>query len=274
MEKIPFEFALDNYSKYKDQAIDFGIQMLLAIALLFVGLWAVKKLTKIAKKLMTKGNVEVSLQSFLSDLLNWGLKALLLIAVLSQMGIATTSFIAILGAAGLALELALQGALGNFAGGALILLFKPFKVGDLIEAHGELGVVKEIQIFVTKLITHQNKLAIIPNGILSNGTIKNYTEEGKLRVDLTIGIAYDSDLRQAKTLLKETLAKHPKVLQDPSPEVHVANLADSAVELAVRPWTAPKDYWQVYFECLEACKIALDKEKITIPFPQRDVYMK
>jgi small conductance mechanosensitive channel len=274
MKKFTFDFGIEDFQKYKVLIIDFGIQIILAIALLVVGLWTIKKIRKISGKLMKKAKVEISLQSFLSDLLNWGLKALLLIAVLSQLGIATTSFVAILGAAGLAVGLALQGALGNFAGGALILLFKPFKVGDLIEAQGELGVVKEIQIFVTKLVTAQNQLAIIPNGILSNGTLKNHSEEGKLRVDLSIGVAYETDIRQAKTLLVETLKNHPLVLKNPAPEVHVFALGDSAIELAVRPWTAPKNYWKVRFETLEACKVALDEANITIPFPQREIRMK
>jgi small conductance mechanosensitive channel len=153
------------------------------------------------------------------------------------------------------------------------MIFKPFKVGDLIEAQGELGAVKEIQIFVTKLVTPGNKLAIIPNGILSNGTIKNYTEEGKLRVDLTIGISYDSDIKTAKDILEKTLASNPKVLKDPAPAVTVSELADSSVNLAVRPWATPADYWDVYFGCLEECKIALDNAKISIPFPQRDIHM-
>jgi small conductance mechanosensitive channel len=152
-------------------------------------------------------------------------------------------------------------------------LFKPFKVGDLIDAQGELGEVKEIRVFVTKLLTPGNKVAIIPNGILSNGTIKNYSQEGKLRVDLTIGISYGSDIKKAKEILEKTRVSNPKVLQNPAPLVGVLELADSAVNLAVRPWATPENYWNVYFESLEACKNALDKENINIPFPQRVVHM-
>jgi len=273
METITDLFSNNNLDKIKNLGIDYGVQLLTAIGILIIGLWIIKRLIKVTRKMMVKSKMETSLQNFLSDLINWSLKALLIITVLSQLGVATTSFVAIIGAAGLAIGLALQGALGNFAGGALIMIFKPFKIGDLIEAQGELGHVKEIQIFVTKIVTPGNKLAIIPNGILSNGTIKNYTEEGQLRVDLTIGISYDSNIKEAKSILEATLANNPKVLKNPAPQVTVSELADSSVNLAVRPWAAPADYWDVYFECLEECKIALDEAKITIPFPQRDVHM-
>ncbi len=258
---------------YKGLITEYGIKIFSALLLLIIGLWLIKKGVSLSKKVMTKSKVDVSLQKFLADLLSWGLKALLVISVLGQLGVATTSFVAIIGAAGLAVGLALQGTLANFAGGALIMVFKPFKVGDLIEAQGELGEVKEIQIFVTKIVTPGNKLVILPNGALSNGSIKNYTEEGKLRVDLTIGISYDSDIKQAKDILVATLQKNTKVLKDPAPQVTVSELADSSVNLAVRPWATPADYWDVYFEALEECKLALDAAKITIPFPQRDVHV-
>ena len=271
MEK--FNFKSYDFLKYQELAIDYSIKLSIAIAIFIIGSWIVKKIVKIIEKTMTKGKMERSLQKFLSDLIKWSLKALLFITVLSQLGIATSSFITLIGAAGLALGLALQGSLANFAGGALILLFKPFKVGDLIDAQGELGEVQEIRVFVTKLLTPGNKVAIIPNGILSNGTIKNYSQEGKLRVDLTIGISYGSDIKKAKEILEKTRASNPKVLRNPAPLVGVLELADSAVNLAVRPWATPENYWNVYFESLEACKNALDKENINIPFPQRVVHM-
>lgn len=273
METLKNLFNEKNLENLKTLGLEYGMKIISAIILLIIGLWIIKKLVGLSKKMLEKGNIDVSLQKFLSDLISWSLKALLIISVLSQLGVATTSFVAIIGAAGLAVGLALQGSLANFAGGALIMIFKPFKVGDLIEAQGELGAVKEIQIFVTKLVTPGNKLAIIPNGVLSNGTIKNYTEEGKLRVDLTIGISYDADIKTAKELLEKTLAANPKVLKSPAPAVTVSELADSSVNLAVRPWATPDDYWDVYFGCLEECKIALDNANITIPFPQRDVHM-
>jgi small conductance mechanosensitive channel len=216
---------------------------------------------------MLKRGVDDTLQKFLGNLFGWTLKILVIITAISQLGVETTSFIAILGAAGLAVGLALQGSLANFAGGALIMIFKPFKVGDLIEAQGELGVVKEIQIFVTKLTSPQNKLIIIPNGILSNGNIINYTEEGKLRVDLTFGVGYNEDIKKTKEVLMQVLLDNPKVLKDPAPTVNVSELADSSVNFAVRPWATPENYWDVYFGITEAGKLALDKAGIEIPYP-------
>ena len=189
-------------------------------------------------------------------------------------GVPMTSFIAILGAAGLAVGMALSGTLQNFAGGAMILLFKPFKVGDLITAMGHTGHVKEIQIFVTKLLTPENKTAIIPNGPLSNGDILNFSEQGKIRVDLTMGIGYGEDISKAKNALLEVMNAHPKVLKDPAPFVGVAELGDSSVNLAVRPHSTPEDYWDVYFDISQSGKEALDAAGIEIPFPQMDVHQK
>ncbi|MFK5959286.1 MAG: mechanosensitive ion channel [Lutibacter sp.] len=240
-----------------------------AILILIIGLWIVKKIVKLTRKVMAKRGVDITLQKFSGDLINWTLKILVFITAISQVGIETTSFIAILGAAGLAIGLALQGALANFAGGALIMIFKPIKVGDLIEAQGELGVVKEIQIFVTKLTSPENKLVIIPNGILSNGNIINYTEEGKLRVDLTFGVGYDEDIKKTKEVLMQVMLNDENVLKDPIPTVNVSELADSSVNFAVRPWATPENYWDVYFGILEEGKKALDKAGIEIPYPHR-----
>ncbi|MEZ4841825.1 MAG: mechanosensitive ion channel [Flavobacteriaceae bacterium] len=247
--------------------IEYSPKIITALVILIVGLWLVKIITKYIQKLMIKRGMDETLTKFLSDLVNWTLKALLFVTVISQLGVPATSFVAILGAAGLAVGLALQGSLANFAGGALIMIFKPFKVGDLIEAQGELGAVKEIQIFVTKLLNPQNKLIIIPNGTLSNGNITNYTEEGKLRIDLTFGVSYDSDIKQTKDVLLEVLTSNEKVLKDPAPTVNVSELADSSVNFAVRPWAKPEHYWDVYFETTENVKKALDKAGIEIPYP-------
>ena len=260
-----------DYQKYTDLALTFigqyALNVVVAILILIIGLWLTKKLIRISKKLMAKQGIDETLQKFLGDLLGWTLKILVFITAISQVGVETTSFIAILGAAGLAVGLALQGSLANFAGGALIMIFKPFKVGDLIEAQGEVGTVKEIQIFVTKMITPGNKLAIIPNGTLSNGNIKNYTEEGKLRVDLTFGIGYGEDIKKAKEVFMNVLKSNPNVLQEPAPSVNVSALADSSVNFAVRPWSTPENYWNVYFSVTEEVKLALDKEGIEIPYP-------
>ncbi len=245
----------------------YGIPVIGAIIIWIIGSWIIKKILKVAGNVMTKSDYDASLQKFLLNLVGWGLKILLILTILAQLGIETTSFAAILAAAGLAVGLALQGSLANFAGGVLLMIFKPIKIGDLIEAQGELGVVKEIEIFTTKIITPENKLVIIPNGTLSNGNIINYSEEGKLRVDLTFGVSYDADIKQTKEVLLSVLTANEKVLQDPAPSVNVSELADSSVNFAVRPWCTPANYWDVYFETTENIKIALDKAGIEIPYP-------
>ncbi len=259
---------MDTYiDKIKHLIVEYSPRIITALVILIVGLIVIGFVVKTSKKLMQKRGVDISLQQFLGSLIGWGLKALLFVSVISQLGVATTSFAAILGAAGLAIGLALQGSLSNFAGGALIMIFKPFKIGDLIEAQGIVGVVKEIQIFTTQLNTPENKLAIIPNGTLSNGNILNYTAEGTLRVNLTIGVSYDADIKKTKEILLKVLTDNPKVLKDPAPSVNVSELADSSVNFAVRPWATTNDYWDVYFSTTENVKLALDKAGIEIPYP-------
>lgn len=265
---------LDYYwQKAVELTIAYAPKVLLAIIVLLIRLKIISVLMRLLKKGMEKRGTDETLRPFIINLLSWLLKIMLFISVFQMIGIATTSFIAVLGAAGLAIGLALQGTLANFAGGALILIFKPYKVGDLIESQGHLGVVKEIQIFTTILLNPQNKTIILPNGAVSNGDIMNYTKEGKLRVDLTVGIAYDSDIRKAKEVLVDVLKNDEKVLNDPEPFVGVSELADSSINLAVRPWSTPDNYWDVYFGTLESCKNALDKAEVTIPFPQVDVHL-
>ena len=216
--------------------LTYGPSVLTALLTFIIGLFIVNMLIKLTKRVLKKSNVDVTLQKFLGNLLGWALKGLLFVTVITQLGVETTSFAAIIGALGLAFGLALQGSLSNFAGGALIMIFKPFKIGDLIEAQGTIGVVKEIQIFTTHINTPENKLAIIPNGSLSNGNIINYTAEGRLRVDLTFGVSYDADIKQTKQILRDVLTSNPKILKDPTPSVNVSELADSSVNFAVRPW--------------------------------------
>ena len=252
-----------------DFASEYGIKIIGAIIIWIIGSWIIKTIVKAARKIMTKHNYDESLQKFLLNLVGWILKILLILAILAKLGVETTSFAAILAAAGLAIGLALQGSLSNFAGGTLIMLFKPFKIGDLIEAQGELGVVKEIEIFTTKLTGLSNKEIIIPNASLSNGNIVNYTTEGTRRVDLVIGVSYDADIKQTKEVLMNVLTSHPKVLKDPTPAVTVSELADSSVNFAVRPWCKTEDYWDVYFEVTENVKLALDKANIEIPYPHQ-----
>ena len=260
-------------TKFIELVVAYAPKLLLAVVTLIVGLWIIGLITNVARKSMEKTKADKTLIPFISNLISWGLKVLLFISVASMIGIATTSFIAVLGAAGLAVGLALQGSLANFAGGVLILIFKPYNVGDLVEAQGHLGVVKEVQIFNTILLTPNNKRVIIPNGAVSNGSIVNYSAEGMLRVDLVIGIAYESDIPKAKEVLYNAMADHELVLKDPASTVAVSALADSSVNLVVRPWCKATDYWQVYFDITETAKTALEASGITIPFPQRDVHL-
>jgi small conductance mechanosensitive channel len=216
---------------------------------------------------MIKRELDPTLTKFLADILNWVLRVLLFVTFISNLGIETSSFVAILGAMGLAVGLSLQGSLSNFAGGMLIILFKPFKVGDTIEAQGVIGSVSEIQIFVTKLITANNQTIFLPNGSLSNGTIINYSLQGFRRADLTIAISYDTDIKKAKDIIAEVLKNNPKVLKTPAAEVSVKNLTDNAIQLAVRPWANNEDFGAVFAETLENCKSAFDAAGIVIqPF--------
>ncbi len=262
---------MENADKYLDMGIEFitnyGLKIIGAIIIWIIGSWIIKKINKGLGKIMSKRNYDESLQKFLLNLVGWILKILLILAILAKLGVETTSFAAILAAAGLAIGMALQGSLGNFAGGVLLMIFKPIKIGDLIEAQGELGVVKEIEIFTTKIVSPTNKEIIIPNGALSNGNITNYSTEGKLRVDLTIGVSYDADIKQTKEVLMKVLTDNPQVLKEPAPSVNVSELADSSVNFAVRPYATVADYWDVYFGTIEKCKLALDAAGIEIPYP-------
>jgi len=256
-------------TKALEFATEYGIKILAAIIIWIVGSWIIKKLLKGTKTIMTKKDFDESLQKFLLNLLGWTFKILLILVILAKLGIETTSFAAILAAAGLAVGLALQGSLGNFAGGVLLMIFRPIKIGDLIEAQGEVGVVKEIEIFTTKLTGLSNKEIIIPNGALSNGNIVNYSTEGTRRVDLVFGVGYDSDIKQTKNVLMNVLTSHPSVLKDPAPAVTVMELADSSINFAVRPWCKTEDYWTVYFDVTESTKEALDAAGIEIPYPHQ-----
>ncbi len=251
----------------------YGLKILGAIIIFLVGKWLAKIISQLTEKALIKAKIEKTLAKFARNLANIGLLIFVVIAALASLGVETTQFAVVIGAAGLAIGLALQGSLANFASGFLMIIFRPFKVGDFIEASGIKGTVKEIQIFNTILSTPDNLRAIIPNAHVTGGNIINYTVNGKRRVDLVIGISYEDDLRKAKKIIEDTLASDPRVLQDPAPTVAVSELGDSSVNFVVRPWVAPADYWNVYFETTENVKLALDKNGITIPFPQRDVHM-
>jgi len=259
--------------KVYEIGLEYAPKLALAIITLLIGLWVIRGVTKLTKASMERSKTDPTLIPFIGSLISWGLKALLFISVASMIGIATTSFVAVLGAAGLAIGLALQGSLANFAGGVLVMVFKPYKVGDLIESQGHLGVVKEVQIFNTILTSPQSKRIIIPNGATSNGSIINYTAEGKIRVDLTIGVSYNADIDKTKAVLMDVLLANTKVMKDPEPFVGVLEMADSSVNFAVRPHCAPEHYWDVFFGVNEALKKSLDANDISIPFPQRDVHL-
>ena len=250
-----------------DFVIEYGPKVLGAILIYIIGSWIIKKIIGTTRKVMSKSSYDESLQRFLLNMASWALKVLLIIMVISTLGVDVTTFAAVIAAAGLAVGLALQGSLSNFAGGVLIMIFKPYRIGDLIEAQGVLGVVKEIEIFTTKLTTPENKLAIVPNGAMANGNIINYTEEGKIRVDTVVGVGYGEDIKKTKEVLMGILTSNPQVLSDPAPSVNVMELADSSVNFAVRPYCKPEDYWDVYFATYEGAKLALDSAGIEIPYP-------
>ncbi|QKJ65133.1 MULTISPECIES: mechanosensitive ion channel family protein [unclassified Flavobacterium] len=243
--------------------IEYSPQVVSAVIILFVGLYAIRIINRLIRKIMVKRDLDPTLTKFLADILLWVLRVLLFVTFIDKLGIGTSSFVAILGAMGLAVGLSLQGSLSNFAGGMLIILFKPFKVGDTIEAQGVLATVQEIQIFVTKLITSNNQTIFVPNGALSNGTIINYSMQGSRRADLTIALSYDTDLKKAKDIITKVLANNPKVLTSPIAEVSVKNLTDNAIQLAVRPWAKNEDYGTVVSDTLENCKLAFDAEGLT-----------
>ncbi|MDO5608147.1 MAG: mechanosensitive ion channel [Capnocytophaga sp.] len=251
-------------------AIDFiaiGTKVVGALLLLLIGLWIIKVVLRALKSVMKKRNLDESLQGFLASLIGWGLRIFLFITVAGQLGVETTSFAAIIAAAGLAVGLALQGSLSNFAGGALIMIFKPFKIGDYISAQGEQGTVKKIEIFTTTLNTVDNKEIILPNGALSNGNITNFSSEEKRRVDLTFGVSYDAGIKQTKEVLASVVNNHPLILKEPAPAIVMTELAESSVNYAVRSWVKSSDYWAVYSSVLEQTKEALDKANIEIPYP-------
>ena len=265
---------LDHYMQLlTDFALEYGPRVLGALIVLVLGIWVIKQVVKALKRALSSRSIEPTLETFLASLASWILYILLFISVGSMLGIATTSFVALLGAGGLAVGLALQGSLSNFAGGVLILLFKPFKVGDRIETMSRTGQVTDIKIFHTTMLTLDRKTIILPNGPIMNSDIVNYMKEGVLRVDLVVGISYDSDIQKARNLMLDVMHNHPKVLKDPEPVVVVLELADSSVNLGVRPHCLPEDYAAVYVEVLESCKLALDQGGVTIPFPQMDVHL-
>ncbi len=251
----------------------YGLRILGAILILVVGRIISGLLGRVVGKALIRGNVDVSLRGFLISLTRIAVMAFAVVASLAKFGVETTSFVAVLGAAGFAVGFALQGSLGNFASGVMILIFKPIKVGDLVEIAGYLGVVDEIGLFVTIIITPDNQKVIVPNGKITTDVINNVNGMGTRRVDMSAGISYSDDIEKAKSICLEVMAKNEKVLEDPAPYVGVSEMADSSVNLAVRPWCKGEDYWMVHFEITQGIKEAFDAAGVVIPFPQRDVHL-
>ncbi|WP_417705769.1 mechanosensitive ion channel family protein [Pseudomonas sp.] len=252
--------------------LEYSGKLTLALITLLIGWWLISRLTSSVGRMLEARKVDRALSSFISSLVSIVLRILLLISVASMIGVETTSFIAMIGAAGLAIGLALQGSLANFAGGVLIMLFRPFRSGDWIEGQGVSGSVDSIQIFHTTLKTADNKVVIVPNGALSNGHITNYSRESRRRADINIGIDYSSDIKRAREVLLD-IAKDPRVQLDPAPVVFVTGLGESAVNISLRVWVATGDFWPVTFEFTELAKERLTEAGIGIPFPQRVVHL-
>ncbi len=251
----------------------YGLRVIAAIVILIVGRWVAKAVEKLVVRVMSGRKVDPTIINFTGNLTYIALLAFVVLAALGQLGVQTTSFIAVIGAAGLAIGLALQGSLANFAAGFLLIIFHPFKVGDLIEGAGVLGVVEKIQIFTTQLLTADNKTIIIPNAKLTADNIVNWSVKGTRRVDLEVGIGYGDDIDKARDILTAIVDEDSRILKDPAPTIAVSALGDSSVTLVVRPWVMAGDYWGVYFDLTEQIKKRFDAEGVTIPFPQRDVHI-
>jgi small conductance mechanosensitive channel len=263
--------------KYADTAVEmvmsYAPQLALALVTLLIGLWVISAVVKGANKAFAHAGMEPTLQKFLQILMSFGLKALLIISVASMVGIETTAFIAVLGAAGLAIGLALQGSLANFAGGVLILILRPFKVGDFIDSSGGMGTVREIGIFHTVMTTGDNKTIIIPNGPISNSAITNFSTQTTRRVDIVFGIGYDDDLRNAKEILAGLIDSDERIHKDPAPMIVISALGESSVDITTRSWVDAANYWPVLFALTENTKLAFDAAGISIPYPQSDVHI-
>lgn len=250
-----------------------GLKVLGALVALVIGWLVINKINKLLKKTLDKVDVEPSLVTFFGALTLWVLRILLLLSVVSMIGVQTTSFLALLGSAGLAVGLALQGSLSNLAGGVLILLIKPFRVGDFIESGSFVGTVDKILLFTTELTTTGNQKVVMPNGRLANSDLINYSAHDTRRMDIDVGIAYSDDIKKAKEVIMNLVKEDGRALEEPAPQVFVSALADSSVNIRMRAWYTTDIYWTVYWEMLENIKIALDKNGLNIPFPQRDVHL-
>lgn len=266
LEDINYDFLVEMITQY-------GVGLLSALAIFLIGKWVAKKAKNILTNMLRRSKVEPTLIGFFANIVYALMMTFVVIAALSQMGVETASLAAVLAAAGLAIGLALQGSLSNFAAGVLIIMFRPFSKGHYIEAGGSAGTVEDINIFTTLLVTPDNRHVIIPNSAITDGPIVNYSAESKRRIDLVIGVGYDDDLSVAKDVLMKTVMADSRVLKDPEPKVAVLELGDSSVNFVVRPWVSADDYWPARFDLTMAIKNALDEAGLSIPYPQRDVHI-
>ena len=260
-------------SENQDLIITYSMNIIFAIATLIVGMMVARFIAGTLHKILTKRKLDNTIVDFVSHMVRYVIVAFVVIAALGRIGVETTSFVAIIGAAGLAVGLALQGSLSNFASGVLIIGLRPFKAGEYIEAAGTAGTVESVQIFSTTLTTPDNKFVVVPNSAILDGNIINYSRKPTRRIDLIIGVSYNADLAKTKAVLEAVLKANPGILPTPEPLIAVAELADSSVNLVVRPWVNGPDYWPVRFQLMEAIKNSLDEAGIEIPFPQMDVHM-
>ncbi|MDH4071294.1 MAG: mechanosensitive ion channel [Ignavibacteria bacterium] len=251
----------------------FGLRVIIAIVIIVFGRWIARWLSNIIKRVLAKREIDPMLVSFAGSFVYMALLTFAILAALSQLGVETTSFVAVIGAAGLAIGLALQGALANFAAGVLIIVFRPFRVGHFIEAAGVSGVIEEIQIFTTKMKTPDNKEVIIPNGRVMSDTITNYSAREQRRIDFVFGIGYGDNIQNAKQVIEKVFDGESRILKDPAPTIGVVELGESSVNIAARPWVSTADYWPVYFDITEKIKDSFDAAGISIPFPQRDIHL-
>ncbi|KFF25157.1 mechanosensitive ion channel family protein [Chryseobacterium vrystaatense] len=278
MDDLKLNSIQQHWDHFVSSAITWAPKIITAVISAFliylIGSWLIRMIKRLVEKAFRKRNMEASLQLFLLNIINWGLNILLFIVVVTQLGVQTSAFVAMIGAAGLAVGLALQGSLTNFAGGILILLLKPFKIGDFISASsGVSGTVNAIDVFHTRLITPQNQLIVIPNGEISNKSITNYTQLGTRRTWFDIGVSYNADLKQAKEILLSVINSNQYALKEPAPQVVVTELGDSSINLSVRATASNENFWAMNEELIITCKMALDQAGIEIPFPQRDIHV-
>ena len=268
---------INKFDKYLELAIqygiEYGIKIVGALAIFIIGRWIVKKISSFIEKLMKKGGVDATLSAFILNMINILLMVVVVLAAVTELGVNTTSFIAILGAAGLAIGLSLQGILGNIGSGVILILFRPFQVGDTISAAGETGTVESITLFNTVLLTPDNKVILAPNSAIAAGNIVNFSKQEERRVDFVFGIGYDDDLKLAKATLQEIIDADDRILKDPASFIGVGELGDSSVNFTVRVWVKAADYWGVYFDTNEKVKLTFDEKGISMPYPQMDIHL-